>query len=55
MNQYQGETKNFVVGDISLGEGREESVIYPMGDCDVLEKTPVLKSDPQLGDNHKYA
>jgi hypothetical protein len=45
MEQYTKETTNFVVGNISLGEGREESTMKPMGDCDAQEKTPVMSSD----------
>jgi len=48
-------TKNYVEGDISLGEGRTESTIYPMGDCDMCEKTPVMKGDVKSGDHMEYA
>lgn len=31
MEQYTKDTKNFKVGNISLGEGRTESIEYPKG------------------------
>ena len=65
MEQYQSNTRNYVVkDDMSLGEGRTESIIYPMGDCDKQERTPVMKSDEtatnsydseqKVGDHHEY-
>lgn len=64
MNQYQSDTNNYTVGNISLGEGRTESTIYPKGDCET-GRTPVLKGqetssmsyegEQHVGDHQEYA
>lgn len=55
MEQYIIPTTNFKVGDISLGEGRTESTIFPMGDCESCVKLPVMEGDQKVGDHHEYA
>jgi len=65
MEQYQSNTRNYVVkDDMSLGEGRVESIIYPQG-CHE-GRNPVMMKDKlpedsydgreqKVGDHHEYA
>lgn len=54
MNQYQKDTDNYVVGDISLGEGRYEQTNYPHG-CNDKDYQQTMAGENKAGDHHEYA
>lgn len=63
MEQYVKPTKNFVIkDDMSLGEGRSESIIYPVGCHEgpnpVMMKDMKMKMSDEMeqkvGDHHEY-
>lgn len=53
MDQYITPTTNYVVdaNATSLGEGRSEQVIAPLGDCETISHRPLMQGDPSaMGD-----